>query len=472
MASGLALRGTAFSLVCLLSGIFAQEVMADGAATWSGRCAGCHIGPSNFFNYPATLNGANAGNVITHAVSIGMGAPTVTSASLSGSDASEVATYIANTFLTTNPNPSGVVVPFEASTSGIVIPQIRLNSFYGAFNNLAVDSVAKGSVLFSLPGGAGNGTAAYTAGACRTGADTVTYHATGNAGASSSRTFSVVIGDPPAPNVTSSATPVAIVQTPFIYDITVSKCPTLATYATKDLPKWLTLTSKTGRIAGTPPKGTVGPVNFEVSATNAGGTGSVAVVLSISAVVPNVVGLTQATASTAITNAGLIVGTVTTASSNTVAAGAVISQNPGGGASVTAGSNVNFVVSSGVAAATVPNVVGLTQAAASTAITGAGLSVGTVTTASSTTVAAGKVISQNPGGGASVAQGSAVNFVVSSGATVPNVVGLTQAAASTAITGAGLSVGTVTTASSTTVAAGKVISQNPTAVRRLHRAVP
>ena len=64
---------------------------------------------------------------------------------------------------------------------------------------------------------------------------------------------------------------------------------------------------------------------------------------------------------------------------------------------------------------TVPNVVGMTQAAASTAITGASLTVGTVTTQSSTTVPAGQVISQNPAAGASVASGSAVNLVVSSG---------------------------------------------------------
>jgi len=74
------------------------------------------------------------------------------------------------------------------------------------------------------------------------------------------------------------------------------------------------------------------------------------------------------------------------------------------------------VVSSGAAAVTVPNVVGLTQAAAQTAITGAGLTVGTVTTASSATVPAGSVISQNPAAGASAAPGSAVALVVSSGA--------------------------------------------------------
>ena len=54
-----------------------------------------------------------------------------------------------------------------------------------------------------------------------------------------------------------------------------------------------------------------------------------------------------------------------------------------------------LVVSSSLAPVSVPNVVGDTQAAATTAITGAGLTVGTVTTQSSVTVASGKVISEN-----------------------------------------------------------------------------
>ena len=66
-----------------------------------------------------------------------------------------------------------------------------------------------------------------------------------------------------------------------------------------------------------------------------------------------------------------------------------------------------------VAQVSVPNVVGDTQAAATTAITGAGLVVGTVTTASSTTVPPGDVISESPVAGTMVAHGSAVNLVVS-----------------------------------------------------------
>jgi beta-lactam-binding protein with PASTA domain len=182
--------------------------------------------------------------------------------------------------------------------------------------------------------------------------------------------------------------------------------------------------------------------------------------------VPNVVGDTQAAATTAITGAGLAVGTVTQQSSSTVASGDVISESPSAGTSVNSGSAVNLVVSTGSAQVTVPNVVGDTQAAATTAITGAGLVVGTVTTASSSTVASGNVISESPSAGTSVNSGSAVNLVVSTGSaqvTVPNVVGDTQAAATTAITGAGLVVGTVTTASSSTVASGNVISESPSA---------
>jgi beta-lactam-binding protein with PASTA domain len=182
--------------------------------------------------------------------------------------------------------------------------------------------------------------------------------------------------------------------------------------------------------------------------------------------VPNVVGNTQAAAATAITAANLTVGTVTMMASGTVASGDVISESPVAGTSVTAGSAVNLTVSSGPGDVTVPNVVGDTQAAATTAITNASLTVGTVTTVISATVASGDVINQSPAAGTSVAAGSAVNLTVSSGPamdTVPNVVGDTQTAAATAITGAGLTVGTVTMASSATVASGKVISESPAA---------
>ena len=197
---------------------------------------------------------------------------------------------------------------------------------------------------------------------------------------------------------------------------------------------------------------------------------ALAVPVSVPAVaqvaVPNVAGLMQAVATTAITGAGLVLGTVTTAASSTVPAGNVISESPTAGTLVSSGSAVNLVISTGVAQVAVPNVVGLTQAAATTAITGAGLVLGTVTNAASSTVPAGNVISESPAAGTLVSSGSAVNLVISTGVAqvaVPNVVGLTQAAATTSITGAGLVLGKVTNAASSTVPAGNVISESPAA---------
>jgi hypothetical protein len=131
--------------------------------------------------------------------------------------------------------------------------------------------------------------------------------------------------------------------------------------------------------------------------------------------VPNVVGDSQAAATTAITGGGLTLGTVTMQSNATIASGDVISENPAAGASVANGSAVALVVSSGPAKVAVPNVVGDTQAAATTAITGAGLAVGAVTHQSSATVSSGEVISENPAAKTSVTQGSMVALVISTG---------------------------------------------------------
>jgi len=184
--------------------------------------------------------------------------------------------------------------------------------------------------------------------------------------------------------------------------------------------------------------------------------------------VPNVVGQVQATAEANIGAAGLTVGNVTTASSGSVPAGSVISQNPAAcTACVAPGSSVDLVVSLGPAAIDVPNVVGQAQATAEANIVAAGLIVGTVLTANSGTVPAGDVISQSPVAcGACALSGDAVDLVVSLGPApidVPDVTGQAQATAEANIVVAGLSVGIVTTASSGSVPAGDVISQSPAA---------
>src|SRR4029077_11598047 len=180
--------------------------------------------------------------------------------------------------------------------------------------------------------------------------------------------------------------------------------------------------------------------------------------------VPNVEGLTQDAATTAISGAKLKVGTITQQTSNTVATGKVISQDPASGSSLAEGSPVNLVISSGPQMVAVPNVEGLTQDAATAALHVGKLKVGTITQQTSNTVATGNVISQDPASRSSAAEGSPVNLAISSGpqmVAVPNVEGLTQAAATAAISGAKLKVGTITEQPSNTVATGNVISQDP-----------
>ncbi len=65
-------------------------------------------------------------------------------------------------------------------------------------------------------------------------------------------------------------------------------------------------------------------------------------------VVPDVVGMTQAAATTAITNATLVLGTVTEAYSDTAPVGEVINQTPAAGLDAAAGDAVDLVVSKGV----------------------------------------------------------------------------------------------------------------------------
>ena len=83
--------------------------------------------------------------------------------------------------------------------------------------------------------------------------------------------------------------------------------------------------------------------------------------------------------------------------------------------------NVNITVEAATVAgpgAIVPNVVGDARTAAIAAINGAGLTVGAVTTQSSTTVPAGAIISASVAAGTEVVAGTAVDLVVSSGAPV------------------------------------------------------
>ena len=180
--------------------------------------------------------------------------------------------------------------------------------------------------------------------------------------------------------------------------------------------------------------------------------------------VPNVVDAKEADAEKEIEDAGLIVKKEFEASDD-VDAGRVISVSPDAGTEVEEGSEVTIVVSTGpeTKMVPVPKLVGREAADAEAALTSAGL-VGSVTEQYSDEPA-GQVISQSPLEGEQVEEGSTVSYVVSLGpetktVTVPNLTtGMTREEAEQALTAAGLEVGKVTEANSSSITPGYVMNQ-------------
>ena len=185
------------------------------------------------------------------------------------------------------------------------------------------------------------------------------------------------------------------------------------------------------------------PVGTVLSQNPLGGTKTLEthkVVLTVSGTqtsvsVPSVVGQSPARAGSVLQQAGLTVGSQSTACSSQPN-GVVSAQNPASGASVPPNTSVNLVVSSGNCVS-VPGVVGQSQSAATSAITGAGL---VANTTFDTTCAGGaqpgNVDSQSPGSGAQVNSGSTVNISVCQAATTTTTSTTTTVPSTTSTTSA------------------------------------
>ncbi len=144
--------------------------------------------------------------------------------------------------------------------------------------------------------------------------------------------------------------------------------------------------------------------------------------------------------------------------------GTVLSQDPAAGTRILATRKVVLTVSTQTSVS-VPSVVGQSPARAGSLLQQDGLSVGSQSNACSSQPS-GVVSAQNPSAGVSVGPGTAVNLVISNGncASVPGVVGQSQGAATSAISGAGL-VANVTfdTGCPNGAQPGNVDSQSPAA---------
>lgn len=183
--------------------------------------------------------------------------------------------------------------------------------------------------------------------------------------------------------------------------------------------------------------------------------------------VPDVSGMTEDEAQSALENAGFRNISSEFTYHDSVPSGQVIGTTPEANAEATEDTEIVMQVSKGAERKTVPNVVGQKDADAQNAIKSAGLSVGTVTYEYSNSVAQGIVISQSVDGGKKVSAGTTVDLVISNGpepaakVNVPPVTGTSESNARQLIQNAGLSVGTVTYQHSSSVAAGYVISCSP-----------
>jgi beta-lactam-binding protein with PASTA domain len=140
-------------------------------------------------------------------------------------------------------------------------------------------------------------------------------------------------------------------------------------------------------------------------------------------IVPKVAGVSVATAQDDLRNEGLTPGTTTTVLDNGVAKGLVIRTSPGNGSRIARGGTVSLVVSAGPHMITMPQVTGQPLTAAEAALKHVGLVPGKVKTVTSSTIAAGIVISTDPSAGASWPQPKPVSIVLSAGPPLPNFVG-------------------------------------------------
>ena len=183
-------------------------------------------------------------------------------------------------------------------------------------------------------------------------------------------------------------------------------------------------------------------------------------------VVPDVSGMTEEQAKTALNKKHLGIKVIKRTDSKKYKAGLISKQTPEAGEKVKKNTTVEVVVSSGLVKSkkSVPDVSGMSETEAQNELEDAGFKV-TSSFQYDDSVESGKVISTTPAAGTKAEKGSTVTMLVSQGTdkkTVPDVRGMADATAQSTIKNYGFNVGTVTYDYSDSVEKGLVISQTVT----------
>lgn len=149
--------------------------------------------------------------------------------------------------------------------------------------------------------------------------------------------------------------------------------------------------------------------------------------------VPQLVGLDKGQAEAVLRAVKLVLGDVQEAFDASAVAGVCLSQEPTVSVSVEQGSSVSLVVSKGPKPVAIPDVVGKTQADATTMLTAATFKV-EVKQQTDPKVRKGSVVSQDPKAGTEIAPGSKVALVVSTGPPVTSSASTTRPTATRPMT--------------------------------------
>lgn len=191
-----------------------------------------------------------------------------------------------------------------------------------------------------------------------------------------------------------------------------------------------------------------------------------------SSMVPDVTGQTAQQAEATLKSAGYTIGTTTEVYDDSTDEGRVMSTDPPAGTTAEKGSAINLNISKGKGQVEVPDLNGMNADQAKQALTKAGLTASQGTAVASDEVAKDKVATQDPAAGTKVEKGSTVTFSLSSGpesVSVPDITGMSEKEAQAALSNVGLTGSLSDRKASDKVAEGDIISQSPSAGKKVSK---
>ncbi|MGH2719372.1 MAG: Stk1 family PASTA domain-containing Ser/Thr kinase [Actinomycetota bacterium] len=201
-----------------------------------------------------------------------------------------------------------------------------------------------------------------------------------------------------------------------------------------------------------PPAQTKVSKNTSVNLTVSGGTGTVGV--------PTVKGESVTQATQRLQDLGFTVPQAISETSPSVPSGQVTRTDPAAGSTEAKNASIQIYVSAGTGNSSLPSVVGQSQAQATTTLTNDGFVANPVAGTCDHTQSGGNVLSQSPTPGSQVPTGTAVTIQINPAKQIPDVTGMTQGDATTALQQANY---TVQVGNPGVLGGGTVESQSPPA---------